>query len=72
MPLVALSPWQDHRKLHEKSQTSLQQKQASHAINLYYSIKNGDLTHNMINQAPILSKDVAQKSSVAPTPEKTA
>ena len=57
-------------KLKEKNQTPRQQKQASHAINLYYTLENDDLIHDKVSQATIPYKDVAQKPSPALTSEK--
>lgn len=58
------------RKLQEKNQTPRQQKQASHAINLYYALENDDLIHDKVTRATIPHNDAAQQSSLALTPEK--
>ena len=55
------------RKLHEKNQTSRQQKQASHAINLYYALENDDPIHDKAKQTTSSQKDAVQKISVALT-----
>jgi hypothetical protein len=60
------------RKLHEKNQTSRQRKQASHAINLYYALKNDGFVDGKVKKVAILQKDAAQKSSLALKPEKSA
>ena len=36
------------RKLQEKNHTPRQQKQASHAINLYYTLENDDIIHDKV------------------------
>jgi len=54
------------RKLHEKNQTPRQQSQASHAIRLYYELKNLDTFNKPANQ----NNKARQKSSVGLTKEK--
>ena len=44
------------KKLHEKNQTSSQQKQAGHAINIYYAMVNKDPIHGKLKQAVIPTK----------------
>ncbi len=53
-------------KLREKNQTSRQQSQASHAIRLYYELKNIDTLNKPANQ----NNNTKQKSSVALPKEK--
>jgi integron integrase len=53
------------RKLGEKNQTSRQQKQASHAINLYYALSGDDAIDEQARQSP-------GRFTPAVTPEKAA
>lgn len=54
------------KKLREKNQTSRQQSQASHAIRLYYELKNIDTLNKPANQ----NNNTTQKSSAALPKEK--
>jgi hypothetical protein len=56
----------------QTNQTSQQQKQAFHALNLYYAFETDDLLHDKVNRAPMPQNDVAQESSMIVTSEKTA
>ncbi len=60
------------KKLHEKNQTSSQQKQAGHAINIYYAMVNKDPIHGKLKQAVIPYKKAAEKLPDTLTPEKAA
>jgi hypothetical protein len=59
------------KKLHEKNQTSRQQKQASHAISLYYALETDGLIHEKVKKVTISPKH-AVKSSVDLTLERSA
>lgn len=60
------------KKLHEKNQTSRQQKQAGHAINIYYALVNNDPIQGELKQAAISYKNATQKPPVDLRPEKAA
>ena len=60
------------KKLHEKNQTLQQQKQAGHAINIYYAIVNNEPVQGKLKQAAIPYKNAAQRPTAALTPEKAA
>jgi len=59
------------RKLHEKNQTSRQQKQACHAINVYYGMLNDSIA-GKLKQEAIQYKETGQKPPMTLTPEKAA
>ena len=51
-------------KLHDKKQTSRQQKQAQHAIHLYYALVNDDGMDGKLNQAAVQSQYAAHKRAL--------
>jgi integron integrase len=60
------------KKLLEKNQTLQQQKQASHAVNIYYAMVNNEPIHGKLKQTAIPYKNAPQKSPLALSPQKAA
>lgn len=60
------------KKLHEKNQTQHQQKQAGHALNIYYAMVNNEPVQSKLNQAALPYNHAIQKPPVALTPQQAA
>ena len=52
------------RKLHDKKQTSRQQKQAQHAIHLYYALVNNDGVGGKLNLAAVQSQNAPHERAL--------
>ena len=58
------------KKLQEKKPTPRRQKQATHAINLYYALQKNDFALNQVKNDTSTNDAVARQSSTGSMPEK--